>query len=773
MSGSEKYDTLISLCGVTAVVVGLYLSAVHSYLLFHSIIEIATIAIAFTLFILTWNTRKVEGNDFLAVLGIGYAFIALIDLLHALTYKGMNVFAGFGPNLPTQLWIAARSLQAVTLCAAPFFVRRSIDNRALFASYSAAVSVLVTLVFSGHFPDCYIDGAGLTRFKVGAEYVISALLFAAIYLLYRQRSHLSDSVFHLSITSIACTGISELWFTTYLSVYDFANMAGHFFKLAAFYLVYRAILVTSLKDPFDLIFREVTEAQEALRASRDSLEEVVRVRTAELRAREEKYRALIECANDAVFIHEITDQGLPGPFLEVNELACRRLGYSRDELSSLGPLEIDDPRYRDRIPGVAARLLEEKHAIFETAQIAKDGRSIPVEVSARLLDLDGKRLIFALVRDITERKGIEEALQRLNRELRAISDCNQVLLRVTDEQELLERICGIICAEAGYRMAWVGYADGGEAPVVRPVAKAGADDGYLESGALSPEDADRRRGPTGTAIRTGKTSWVSDLSAEERGEPWRDEALRRGYRSCIALPLTNPAGAAFGALTIYADLPRAFDSTEEVHLLEELAGDLAFGVVVLRARLAHQDAERDVALLTFALDNVREYALLTNREGRFLYVNNESCRELGYSRDELLSMHVCDIDPEFPAERWPAHWEQVKMRGSLTFEGCHRKKDATFCPVEINANYLEYAGEAYILGLVRDITERKSAEEERVAHVHSLEKITAELEARVRERTAELEAKNEELARLNKLFIGRELRMVELKERLRQLEGAP
>lgn len=417
MSDDNRSEILSSIGVIMAIVLGLYLSSLYSYLLFHSLIEITTIAIGFTLFILTWNARGFLANNFLNILGIGYAFIAIIDLLHTLAYKGLNVFPGFGANLPTQLWIAARSMQAVTLCAAPLFVERRVDNRAIFGIYAAAVSVLVTMVYSGNFPECYIEGKGLTTFKIGSEYVITALLFTSLFLFYRKRRYFNDRVFFLTVSSIACTAVSEISFTAYLSVYGFANMVGHFSKLAAFYLIYRAILVTGLREPFDLIFRELRQAQEAIRKSHDTLEEQVKERTAELRASEEKYRALIECANDAVFIHEIKEDGMPGPFVEVNELACMQLGYSREELARLNPMELDDPRYRDRIQEAMERLLKDGHAVFETAQMTKDGRSITVEVSTRVIEIRGKRLLFSLVRDITERKKAEEEIRMLNEEL--------------------------------------------------------------------------------------------------------------------------------------------------------------------------------------------------------------------------------------------------------------------------------------------------------------------------------------------------------------------
>ena len=121
--------------------------------------------------------------------------------------------------------------------------------------------------------------------------------------------------------------------------------------------------------------------------------------------------------------------------------------------------------------------------------------------------------------------------------------------------------------------------------------------------------------------------------------------------------------------------------------------------------------ERSVELLNFALDKVHEAAFLIDKGARFRYVNDESCRALGYSREELLGLGIADIDPDFPIERWPVHWDELRKLGSITFEGRHRTKDGRIFPVEINASYFEYDGQGYNLGLVRDITERKRVED--------------------------------------------------------------
>jgi PAS domain S-box-containing protein len=228
----------------------------------------------------------------------------------------------------------------------------------------------------------------------------------------------------------------------------------------------------------------------------------------------------------------------------------------------------------------------------ELLHTRKDGTH--VTVASRWSQERSKRgepvAILETNNDITERKRAEEALCRLNRELRAISNCNQTLLRATDEQSLLERICRIVCEEVGYRMAFVAYAEHDEAKTVRPVAWTGAEAGYLETAGLTWDDTERGRGPTGTAIRSGKSCCIQDFATDTRLAPWRESVLQRGFRSGIGLPLKDEHDNAFGCLSIYSAQPNAF-TPEEVRLLEELAADMAFGIVTLRVRAERQSAE--------------------------------------------------------------------------------------------------------------------------------------------------------------------------------------
>lgn len=192
-----------------------------------------------------------------------------------------------------------------------------------------------------------------------------------------------------------------------------------------------------------------------------------------------------------------------------------------------------------------------------------------------------------------EARGAEARLRRENRAHRALSRCNEVLVRARDEQSMLEEICRTVVEVAGYRLAWVGLARDDAERTVEPVASAGLDAGYLASAHISWADDERGHGPTGTAIRTGRPSVQQDLKHAPTFAPWRGQALSRGFAASIALPLRCDARV-LGALSIYASEPAAFDE-DEVRLLSELAGDTAFAINSLRSQARAEALTREHA----------------------------------------------------------------------------------------------------------------------------------------------------------------------------------
>jgi diguanylate cyclase (GGDEF)-like protein len=267
----QKLYTLLGKCMplfiLPLLLFGLYLSSLYSYLLFHSLMEIFSIVVGCCIFVLTWNSRERLDNNYLLFLGIAYLFVSALDLVHTLAYKGMGVFPGYDANLPTQLWIAARYGQSLSLLGAPLFLGRKLNPWVALLSWAAVAGLLLVVIFARIFPACYVEGAGLTPFKKISEYMISLVLLVSIVLLLKNRTAFDRRVLGWLVASLLLTIGAELAFTFYIGVYDFSNLIGHVFKMVAFYLVYVAIVETGLEKPQRLLFRNLKQNEAALGAA--------------------------------------------------------------------------------------------------------------------------------------------------------------------------------------------------------------------------------------------------------------------------------------------------------------------------------------------------------------------------------------------------------------------------------------------------------------------------------------------------------------------------
>ena len=197
------------------------------------------------------------------------------------------------------------------------------------------------------------------------------------------------------------------------------------------------------------------------------------------------------------------------------------------------------------------------------------------------------RNVVCSIIDITERKEKEETLRKLNMTLSAISKSSQAMNKVKDEAEYLKKVCNIVVEDTDFSMVWIGFAMEDESKSIRPVANAGFSD--QSPGDINLSWDETRCGPTGIAIRTGKTGMYNNVFTDPAYEPWREEALKYGFASFIVFPLID-GEKAFGTITIYAKEPDSF-LNDEVQLLSKLASDLAHGITTIRLRAAQELTE--------------------------------------------------------------------------------------------------------------------------------------------------------------------------------------
>ena len=295
--------------------------------------------------------------------------------------------------------------------------------------------------------------------------------------------------------------------------------------------------------------------------------------------------------------------------------------------------------------------------LLKSAIRTKDGRLFPGEISLSAFDYNGKYYYIALGRDITERKQAEEALKRSEAYLAEAQKLTQTGSWAWDPN----RGKMLHCSEEIFRIYGLAPKDG--LPTFEALMQR-----------VHPEDRGRVTGDTLESIRKKVACHIEYRIVLPDGTLKHIESIRR--------PVLDAAG----------------EVTEIVGTSIDVT--------------ARKQAEQEMFLLNFAMNNVREAAFLIDENARFRYVNDEACRKLEYTKEELLNLGVPDIDPDFSVERWPDHWRSLKEQRSIIFESRHKTKNGRIIPVEINANYFEYGNAGYGLVLVRDITERKRAEAE-------------------------------------------------------------
>lgn len=300
-----------------------------------------------------------------------------------------------------------------------------------------------------------------------------------------------------------------------------------------------------------------------------------------LRESEEQFRTITNAAQDGIVMMDGN-----GAVVFWNRAAERIFGYSSAEAIGL-PLHnvLAPPRYRDAFRDGFSGFVETGNGAvigktLELTAVRKGGGEFPIELSVSAVQRGGRWNVIGVLRDITERKRAEITLRKLNRTLTTLSHGNEALVRAVDETSLLQAVCDVLVRDGMYLMVWVGYAETEAGEPLRVMARAGEGSAFLD------ETQSQTGDPAAAAIRTGVVQVEQNVAAKGSLAPWAAQVAAHDVSGAAAFPLAMQ-GNVFGALVVYAATAGAFD-TPEVDLLQELAGDLAYGIEMLRTQ-----AERD------------------------------------------------------------------------------------------------------------------------------------------------------------------------------------
>lgn len=641
-------------------IIGLYLSKIHNFLLFHIFVELASIIVAVSVFLLAWNSRRFANSDCYLLLGIAYLFVGGIDLLHTLTYKGMNIFQGDSTNISIQLWISARYIESFSLFTFPLLVKNQsrIQPEYFFLFYLFIFILdIVAIFWLGNFPTCFVTGVGLTPFKISSEIIICVIFAGALLHLYQKRDFFNTEVLKWLRLSILFAISGELFFTLYSDLYDTTNFLGHYCKLCSYYLIYKAIVETTLLKPLENLFLGLHQ-------------EIKRGQTieSELRRSEHRLKESQEIAKIGSWELDIATQKMTWSN-QVFHL------FERDSTQG-------EPSYKEFLKYYSVESLEILIACIQKAvkQQAVCHHDLQVHLpSGRIAyhfiiikpileDEQGEvRKLFGVIQDITERKQMGEALykseERFELAMQGVSDGLWDWNLETDEVYYSPRwkeMLGYPEHEIGtHPSEWRRLVHPEDEGAVLKIIRA-----YLDKRIPFFRITFRMRHKEGHYI------WILGRAIgvwDEQGKPIRMVGTH-------------------------------IDLTEQKQV--ELA--------LYQSKQALEQANAQLSQFKTTLDMTLDAVFMLDPEKlKFSYINAGFVNLLGYTHYELLQTNLTDLETETFSG---AGFSLGSFLPVQRYETEYRHKNGQLIPVEVFLQYISITEQSCFVGIVRDITDRKRAE---------------------------------------------------------------
>jgi len=428
-----------------------------------------------------------------------------------------------------------------------------------------------------------------------------------------------------------------------------------------------------------------------------------------------RFRAAMDMSGDAIYLVDRATMR----FVDVNQTACTRMGYSRDELLKMGPQDLllaDRKELEQKYEEVIAAGAEGTRT--ESSARTKDGRKTVTELHRRAMRSGDGWIIVSIARDITRRKRAERAVQRIGRMFSALSATNEAILRTKLQGELYQQVCDAAVRDGQFVTTAAVFTPDPETRWAKVSAVTGTGERHLREARVSMDQATPEgRGLIGTAFRTLKSCVSNDFLNDERSLPWRGPARESGILAAAAVPLLK-GGDAVGVLLFCSDEVGAFDD-EIVKLLERMAENVSFALESFardakrrRAKKAMLASEEKYRLI---LESIEEAYYEVDLKGNLVFINPALCRLLGYPESELIGMNNRLYQAPGVAASVYTTFNDVYRTGvpAYAYDWEMVRKDGSKVLVEGSVNLIKdgHGRPAGFRGMLRDVTARRRVEQ--------------------------------------------------------------
>ncbi|MEI7502624.1 MAG: PAS domain S-box protein, partial [Paludibacter sp.] len=402
-------------------------------------------------------------------------------------------------------------------------------------------------------------------------------------------------------------------------------------------------------------------------------------------------------------------------YVEVNEAFYNMFGFENDEVLGKTASELSIIS-SETIQNIEAYSNESGSIYNVEAELrTKNGDIIHALLSAENINVQNKSYRFTVVQDITKRKLAEKNLRQVARLYALLGEINQAIVKYKNQKELFETICRVAIEHGQFRMGWLGIYDEVSGQIT-PTYSAGHSDGYLELLDIIPHSKSKANGPTARAYLEGNIVFCNDIANDPMMQPWKDQALKRGYQSSFAAPIMR-AGKPYGTFTLYASEVGFFNNDEQ-KLLAEIGQNISYAIDAIDSELERIQIQQDLEISELKYRELMENSpegITIYVDGKIAYINKEAMRLMrATEKEELMGKTIVDfIHPDNQAlvlERMQ-YVAMVPLYSILpSVEEKYIRLDGTEVFVEIKVMPILYDGKPAMQLSGHDISDRKNAE---------------------------------------------------------------